>query len=72
MKVTGILVAASALALAVSACGLGGGGAGVAQGGVTDALIQTPPDEEWLSYGRDYGEQRFSRSEEHMSELQSH
>ncbi|WP_313792140.1 PQQ-dependent dehydrogenase, methanol/ethanol family [Novosphingobium cyanobacteriorum] len=62
MKLIGILGAASALALAVTACGLGNGGAatGAAQAGVTDALIQTPPDEEWLSYGRDYGEQRFS------------
>ena len=28
--------------------------------GVTDALIAAAPEAEWLSYGRDYGEQRFS------------
>jgi len=28
--------------------------------GVTDALIAAVPDDEWLSYGRDAGEQRFS------------
>jgi len=28
--------------------------------GVTDALIASAPAEEWLTYGRDYGEQRFS------------
>jgi alcohol dehydrogenase (cytochrome c)/quinohemoprotein ethanol dehydrogenase len=28
--------------------------------GVTDALIAAPPAEEWLSYGRDYTERRFS------------
>ena len=28
--------------------------------GVTDAMLLAPPEGEWLSYGRDYGEQRFS------------
>jgi alcohol dehydrogenase (cytochrome c)/quinohemoprotein ethanol dehydrogenase len=28
--------------------------------GVTDAMIAAPPAGEWLSYGRDYAEQRFS------------
>jgi len=28
--------------------------------GVTDAMIAAPPPGEWLSYGRDYSEQRFS------------
>ena len=61
MKVMGVLCAASALAL--TACGMAGGGASaptLAKDGVTDALIQKAADEEWLSYGRDYGEQRFS------------
>jgi alcohol dehydrogenase (cytochrome c)/quinohemoprotein ethanol dehydrogenase len=31
-----------------------------ATSGVTDALIAAAPDAEWLSYGRDYAEQRFS------------
>ncbi len=31
-----------------------------AASGVTDALIAQAPEGEWLSYGRDYGEQRFS------------
>lgn len=31
-----------------------------ASSGVTDALITQAPEGEWLSYGRDYGEQRFS------------
>lgn len=31
-----------------------------AQDGVTDALLRAAPDTDWLSYGRDYGEQRFS------------
>jgi alcohol dehydrogenase (cytochrome c)/quinohemoprotein ethanol dehydrogenase len=31
-----------------------------ATAGVTDALIAAAPDAEWLSYGRDYAEQRFS------------
>ncbi len=30
------------------------------QEGVTDAMLQSPPEGEWLSYGRDQGEQRFS------------
>ena len=28
--------------------------------GVTDAMLLAAPEGEWLSYGRDYGEQRFS------------
>ena len=28
--------------------------------GVTDAMIANPPEGEWLSYGRDHAEQRFS------------
>jgi quinohemoprotein ethanol dehydrogenase len=32
----------------------------LATSGVTDALIASAPAKEWLSYGRDYAEQRFS------------
>ncbi|GAA0319997.1 hypothetical protein GCM10009087_32890 [Sphingomonas oligophenolica] len=32
----------------------------LATSGVTDAKIAAPGDDEWLSYGRDYSEQRFS------------
>jgi alcohol dehydrogenase (cytochrome c)/quinohemoprotein ethanol dehydrogenase len=47
---------AAALALAV-----GGQTSGsTPRGGVTDAALRQVPDAEWLSYGRDYGEQRFS------------
>jgi alcohol dehydrogenase (cytochrome c)/quinohemoprotein ethanol dehydrogenase len=61
MKVMGVVCAASVLAL--TACGMGNGGASaptLAKDGVTDALITQAPDGDWLSYGRDYGEQRFS------------
>ncbi|MFN4222864.1 MULTISPECIES: PQQ-dependent dehydrogenase, methanol/ethanol family [Novosphingobium] len=56
----GLPLAAALLALA--ACNTGGGGSGgsIAASGVTDALIAAAPEGEWLSYGRDYGEQRFS------------
>jgi alcohol dehydrogenase (cytochrome c)/quinohemoprotein ethanol dehydrogenase len=37
-----------------------GGSAAIAAGGVTTAQIAASPADEWLSYGRDYGEQRFS------------
>ena len=37
-----------------------GGSAAIAAGGVTAADIAASPAGEWLSYGRDYGEQRFS------------
>ncbi len=42
-------------ALALSACGKESGA-----GDVDGALIASPPEGEWLSYGRDYAEQRFS------------
>jgi alcohol dehydrogenase (cytochrome c)/quinohemoprotein ethanol dehydrogenase len=48
-------------ALALAGCGVGtGGGSTVPTEGVTDAMLASPPEGEWLSYGRDYGEQRFS------------
>lgn len=61
MRMKFLPVIASLLPLA--ACNMGTGGAApsaVASSGVTDALIAQAPDSEWLSYGRDYGEQRFS------------
>lgn len=59
MKIVPVLAAVSALALV--SCGMvGGGAAQLAKDGVTDAMIQQAPDGDWLSYGRDYGEQRFS------------
>lgn len=62
LKVLGLMAAL----LPLAACNIksdGGGSAGggtVAATGVTDALIAQVPEGEWLSYGRDYGEQRFS------------
>ena len=48
-------------ALALSACGSDAPEfSGPATSGVTDAMIASAPAEEWLTYGRDYGEQRFS------------
>lgn len=50
--------------LPLAACNIksdeGGATPTVANAGVTDALIAQAPEGEWLSYGRDYGEQRFS------------
>ena len=48
---------AVATALALVALQLGGG---AARAGVTGADIAASPADEWLSYGKDYGEQRFS------------
>jgi alcohol dehydrogenase (cytochrome c)/quinohemoprotein ethanol dehydrogenase len=45
--------------LALLGCGVSTGG-GAAGDGVTAALLTAPPGDEWLSYGRDQGEQRFS------------
>lgn len=58
------LLAAPVLALLVVGCGGSDEGKApapaLATSGVTDALIASAPGEEWLSYGRDYAEQRFS------------
>ncbi len=51
-------VAAAALALA--SCNSAPDRSELATEGVTDALIASAPDSDWLTYGRDYGEQRFS------------
>jgi len=57
MRTIATLLAATALA-ALSACGTKP--SAPATEGVTDALIAGTPEGEWLSYGRDHGEQRFS------------
>lgn len=46
------------LCLALAACGKSA--SPPAKTGVTDALLTAAGEGEWLSYGRDYGEQRFS------------
>ena len=48
-------IAAALVGMALAGCNRNGSGEGV-----TDALIAAAPDSDWLSYGRDYGEQRFS------------
>ena len=61
IKFTSVLAAVSLAALA--ACQTVDGGSAtskLASGGVTDAMIANVPDSDWLSYGRDYNEQRFS------------
>ncbi|HTN15852.1 MAG TPA: PQQ-dependent dehydrogenase, methanol/ethanol family [Sphingomonadaceae bacterium] len=50
------LVAALAASLVLAGCSKSES----ATGGVTEAMITSPPDGEWLTYGRDYGEQRYS------------
>ena len=63
MRYTTIALAAL---LPLAACNVTGTGTGdkaasaPATQGVTDALIAAAPEGEWLSYGRDYNEQRFS------------
>ena len=55
---------ALAALLPLAACGMHGTGEKapskpVTQG-ITDAMIAVAPEGEWLTYGRDYNEQRFS------------
>ena len=60
------VAAAAALSFTLAACDMAavGGGTGSASEapttGVTDAMIAAADGNEWLTYGRDYGEQRFS------------
>lgn len=57
-KNLGLLVCA---ALSLTSCNMGGTGAGSAAiSGVTDAMLTQASDNEWLTYGRDSNEQRFS------------
>ena len=51
---------AAAAALALAGCNSGPERSDAVTEGVTDAMIASAPDSDWLSYGRDYGEQRFS------------
>lgn len=50
-------------ALALAACNSGPEASDPATEGVTDAMLLAPPEGEWLTYGGDYGEQRFSTLE---------
>ena len=59
MKLANWIVAACA-ALALTACKGEDEPSPVPATGVTDAMIAAAGADEWLSYGRDYGEQRFS------------
>ena len=60
MKLSTWIVAVCA-ALALVGCKQGDNGPSAAPtSGVTDALIAAADGNEWLTYGRDYGEQRFS------------
>eukprot|EP01035_Chromulina_nebulosa_P004996 gene4996-6780_t len=58
------LMTSTMLALALAACHAtdpsGPAAATLAKSGVTDTAIAAPESGEWLSYGRDYSEQRFS------------
>ena len=59
------IMAAAFAALGLTACSMAADGNGTKASapptqGVTDAMIAAPPAAEWLSYGRDYSEQRFS------------
>jgi len=61
IKFTSVVAAASLVALVAgqTVAGIAATGKSVA-GGVTDEMIRNAPVGEWLTYGRDYGEQRFS------------
>ena len=54
------LAAALSAALALTACSTKEEASSPPTAGVTDELIAAPPAGEWLSYGRDYAEQRYS------------
>ncbi len=67
------LAAAAAVVLGLAACDSAPDGSAPPTEGVTDALIAAAAPDEWLSHGRDYGEQRFSPltqiNAENVSEL---
>ena len=54
------IVAAAALSMGLAACDAGPEASDPPTEGVTDAMIAAADAGEWLTYGRDYGEQRFS------------
>ena len=67
-------IVAAGAALALAGCGQGAGEPSAAPTeGVTDAMIAAADGNEWLTYGRDTGEQRFSPltqiSDANVSEL---
>ena len=54
---------ACVLTISLAACNVGDdttSASALPESGVTDAMIASAPGDEWLTYGRDYGEQRFS------------
>jgi alcohol dehydrogenase (cytochrome c)/quinohemoprotein ethanol dehydrogenase len=53
-------IAAACAALALAGAASGALTPGATDHGVTDAMIAAADGNEWLTYGRDYGEQRFS------------
>ncbi len=60
MNIRSFVVATTA-AFLLASCGDSGPEASApATSGVTDAMIAAAPEEEWLTYGRDYAERRFS------------
>ena len=56
-KNTGLLALAL---LSLAGCKMGGDAGPAATSGVTDAMLTNASDNEWLTYGRDNNEQRFS------------
>jgi quinohemoprotein ethanol dehydrogenase len=68
-----IVAAAAALSMGLAACDAGPTASDPPTDGVTDAMIAAADAGEWLAYGRDYGEQRFSPlnqiSADNVSEL---
>lgn len=54
------LIAAVAVSMALAGCNSAPDASPPPTEGVTDAMIAAAPEDEWLTYGRDYGEQRFS------------
>ena len=57
-KKLGLLLALAVLPLA--GCNKSGDAGSTAASGVTDAMLTNASDNEWLTYGRDNNEQRFS------------
>jgi len=60
MGKTWIVAACAAMALALAGCQREPGASAAPGEGVTDAMIAAADGDEWLTYGRDYAEQRFS------------
>jgi len=57
-------IVAASVALVLAGCGRGGDAPSpVPTEGVTDAMIAAADGNEWLTYGRDYAEQRLRSSD---------